>query len=195
MEFFNNTKQIEEAVRAVEMKYQGAINDLGFGNIELPDPSSLRATLNNDLVERWQSNQGFRDLVAANDFKMQWQEQFDQLQLDMKIHNEQMMLEAPSDLMTCKTCPPGAGMIYPTDVLRHSSINLQQVGKNINNQVKDFQAIIRPPLVKAANAIGVVVGEVVEYGIGYFTGITIFGPLFPIEDTKIYPPLIGDYYE
>ncbi len=85
--FLENTKQLEEAVRAVEMKYQGAINDLGFGNIELPDISSLRATLNNDLVERWQSNQGFRDLVAANDFKMQWQEQFDQLQLDMNNHN------------------------------------------------------------------------------------------------------------
>ncbi len=88
MEFFSNTKQIEEAVRAVEMKYQGAINELGLGSsIELPDMSSLRATLNNDLLERWQSNQGFRDLVAANDFKMQWQEQFDQLQLDMEIHN------------------------------------------------------------------------------------------------------------
>ncbi len=71
------------------MKYQGAINDLGFGNHALPDLDALQASLqnNDDLLQRWQANQGFRDFVAQSDFQQQWQQQYDQLQLDMENHN------------------------------------------------------------------------------------------------------------
>ncbi len=68
--FLENTKQLEEAVRAVEMKYQGAISGLGFGDGGLLNESTGLDAYNSSMIDGLYQNmmntiQGNSDFIMA----------------------------------------------------------------------------------------------------------------------------------